>query len=170
MSALLLVCVLGALQTGSAITGTTVTYQFVGQCTDCTGTGVGLLTLQNYTLGTALANSNFVSFSYSSNLLSFSLTQANSPNLSGTLPATLPAQATVLVDGFTTNPNDLLWSHSDGSWCAGSNCTGDNGSSSTWGLAPSVPALRLPMLIGLAAMLALAGVMLLKLARRRVSA
>jgi hypothetical protein len=29
------------------LTGPTATYQFVGQCTDCTGTGVGVLTVRN---------------------------------------------------------------------------------------------------------------------------
>jgi hypothetical protein len=70
VSALAAVCAV-AVPSGFAVclqTGPTTTYQFVGQCTDCSGTGVGLLTVRNYTLGNALEYCNFVSFSYTSNL------------------------------------------------------------------------------------------------------
>ena len=53
---LLLACAFNATPIGS-----NATYQFVGQCSDCTGTGTATLVLQNYTLGTQLANANFVS-------------------------------------------------------------------------------------------------------------
>ena len=70
VSIVLVVCVLAA-ATSSAGTciqsGTQATYRFVGQCSDCTGTGVGMLTVQNYTLGTELTSCNFVSFTYTSN-------------------------------------------------------------------------------------------------------
>ncbi len=170
MSVLLAVCVLGALQTSSAIPSTTVTYQFVGQCSDCTGTGTASLTLQNYTLGTSLSNSNFVSFTYTSNLTTFSLTAANSPTLLGMLPASLPATAQVTVSGYATNPNYFFGSQTDGSWCVGFTCLSDTGTSSSWSLnSPNVPTLRYPTLAGLAALLAAAGVLLLRQARRRVS-
>ena len=83
----------------------------------------------------------------------------------------LPAAAQVLVNGYSTNPNYFFASQSDGSWCAGNSCVADTGTNSTWAVySPGVPALRSQMLTGLAAMLALAGVILLKQARRRVSA
>ena len=48
----LVVCVLAAVETGSAGPcikgGPQATYQFVGRCTDCTGTGVGVLIVQNF--------------------------------------------------------------------------------------------------------------------------
>jgi hypothetical protein len=53
------------------------TFYFVGTCTDCTGTGIGTLVLQGIPFGTtfgvgsSLTPANFVSFSYVSNLLSF---------------------------------------------------------------------------------------------------
>jgi hypothetical protein len=57
----------------AAQTASDTTYVFTGTCTDCTGVGVGYLTLQNYTPGTALSYSNFVSFTYQSNLSSISI-------------------------------------------------------------------------------------------------
>jgi hypothetical protein len=51
-------------------------YDFSGSCNDCQNTGNGVLTLQNYTPGTTLSADNFVSFTYSSNLLTFNVTQS----------------------------------------------------------------------------------------------
>jgi len=52
---------------------TTTTYEFTGACSDCTGVGIGYLTLQNYTPGTALSYTDFVSFTYQSSLSVFSI-------------------------------------------------------------------------------------------------
>ena len=93
ISIVLAVCVLAAVETSYAercpTGGPQATYQFVGQCTDCSGTGVGVLTVQNYTLGTALSSCNFVSFTYTSNLTSFTVTTSGSYYLSGMLPVSL---------------------------------------------------------------------------------
>jgi hypothetical protein len=66
------------------------TYDFSGNCADCQNTGNGVLTLQNYTPGTALSASNFVSFTYSSNLLTFNVTQTeldfDTIGINGTTP------------------------------------------------------------------------------------
>ena len=65
-------------------------YDFSGGCSDCQNTGNGVLTLQNYTPGTALSGVNFVSFIYSSNLLTFNITQSeldfDTVGTSGTSP------------------------------------------------------------------------------------
>lgn len=163
ISALLSVCVLAGVRIGFACTpgGSTVTYQFVGQCTDCTGTAVGLLTLQNYTLGTALASCNFVSFTYSSNLTSFTITQATLVNLSGAgLPATLPGPGTVQVGG--PNPDNFS-SNSGGTWTVGAV---DYGTGGTWSLyTNAVPTLSTAVLCALALLLAGAGALLVR-ARR----
>lgn len=163
--ALLFVCILAA-QTSSAV-GATTTYQFAGQCSDCSGTGVGLLTVQNYTQGAALGNANFVSFSYSSNLISYTITASNLVGLVGTLPTSLPAPATVTIAG---PGNNVHISNSNGSWCSGVSCVSDYGSSSSWSLPSTsptvVPVLSVPMLIGLAVMLALIGGILLKRLRK----
>ncbi len=42
------------------------TFIFTGTCSGCAGTSVGVLTLTNYTPGTALTTANFVSFVFSS--------------------------------------------------------------------------------------------------------
>src|ERR1044072_7874497 len=66
---------MAALSAPAAATDTTVL--FTGTCSDCTGTGKGTLVLQDYTIGDALSAANFVSFSYSSNLTSFTLDSVN---------------------------------------------------------------------------------------------
>jgi hypothetical protein len=64
------------LSNAAAVHATVITpdeeFTFTGQCTDCTGTGIGVLTLSGYTQGNGLALSNFVSFTYKSNLLNLS--------------------------------------------------------------------------------------------------
>lgn len=62
------------------------TYDFTGLCFDCANP-LGVLTLKNYALGDSITTSNFVSFSYSSSVLSFSITNPNS--VSGSI-ATIP--------------------------------------------------------------------------------
>lgn len=162
ISALLALCILAAVQISSAgmcITGgPQTTYQFVGQCTDCTGTGVGLLTVQSYTLGNGLTNCNFVSFTYSSNLRSFTITPATLSDLSGTLPSSLPAAATVNVIGSGSSAQ--LRTNSGGSWSVGLT---DYGPTHTWSLAPvttAVPTLSTGVLGALVLLLAGAGALL----------
>ena len=165
ISILLVVCVLAAVETsyadGCAPGGPQATYQFVGQCTDCTGTGVGQLTVQNYTLGDTLNSCNFVSFTYTSNLTSFTITAPGSFTLSGTLPVSLPAAATVRV--FGTGRNNFE-SNTDGSWYVG---LSDYGTGGVWSLpsTSTVPTLSTAALCTLGLLLASAGALLV---RRRV--
>jgi hypothetical protein len=138
ISIILVVCVLAAVETsygGCPLSGPQATYQFVGQCYDCSGTGIGLLTLQNYTLGTALNSCNFVSFTYTSNLTSFTVTvtQYGFRGLVGKLPASLPAAATVRMEG---PGSATLASNANGSWGVG---LSDNGPTHTRGLAAPTP-------------------------------
>ena len=165
---LLLACAFNATPIGS-----NATYQFVGQCSDCTGTGTATLVLQNYTLGTQLANANFVSLAYSSNLISFTLTAADSPGISGMIPANLPAAAVVSIGANVFNNPKQLETQTGGNpnarWCAGVSCFQDQGINGTWSLpsapAPtpvSTPALSDSLLIGLAAGIAVMGGILLK--------
>jgi hypothetical protein len=163
ISIILVVCVLAAVETsfaGACIQGgPQATYQFVGQCTDCTGTGVGLLTVQNYTLGTTLSNCNFVSFTYTSNLTSFTVTTSGSYYLSGMLPVSLPAAAAVQVSG--SGSNNFL-SNTDGTWYVG---LADRGTGGTWSLPSTVPTLSAAAIGALGLLLAGAGTLLV---RRRV--
>jgi len=116
--------------------------------------------LQNYTLGTALTGCNFVSFTYTSNLTSFTITQANSVSLSGTgLPASLPAAAQVIVIG--PDPKNF-GSGTDGSWYVGL-APADYGTGGTWGYPPTaVPTLSTAAFGALGLLLAGAGVLLMR--------
>src|SRR5438067_2311009 len=93
--------------------GSTV-YYFTGQCSDCTGSGVAVLTVDNYTPGDFLSVANFVSFSYTSNLFPSVVFQLGDPglDLQGVIPASLPDFADVTItdleptltnDQFTTD-------------------------------------------------------------------
>ena len=167
---LLFVCAFSA-----APVETTTTFSFVGTCTDCSGQGQATLVLQNYTLGSTIVLANFVSLTYSSNLVNFTLGPANVPSISGSLPASLPAA--VDVDFFATTgggaPGMELPTSGNGNWCGGFECAGDYGTAGTWSLysapvptATSVPALSARMQICLAALMAAIGALLLKSARR----
>jgi hypothetical protein len=161
ISIILVVCVLAAVETSFAEPciqgGPQATYQFVGQCTDCTGTGVGQLTVQNYTLGTALNSCNFVSFTYTSNLTSFTITTSGSYYLSGTLPVSLPAAATVNVN----NSNNGFSSNVNGNWFVG---LLDHGTGGIWSLpsTSTVPTLSTAALCALGLLLAGAGALLVR--------
>ena len=162
ISIILVVCVLAAVEIGFAGAciqgGPQATYQFVGQCTDCTGTGVGQLTVQNYTLGTALNSCNFVSFTYTSNLTSFTLTTSGSYDLSGMLPASLPAAAEVEVSGTGRNNFE---SNTDGTWYVGLE---DRGTGGVWSLpsTSTAPTLSPAALAALGLLLAGAGALLVR--------
>ena len=98
-------------------------FTFTGDCLDCTGQGTGILVLQNYTLGNPLDISNFVSFSYSSNLMTLILSGTGSaPNqvsdFSGSLPATLPAYTDMNI---SSQGVQVFGPVSSGSWCVGIN-------------------------------------------------
>jgi hypothetical protein len=164
ISIFLVVCVLAAVETsfaGACIQGgSQATYQFVGQCTDCTGTGVGQLTVQNYTLGTELNSCNFVSFTYTSNLTSFTITPSGVNDLGGTLPASLPSAAFVRVRGTGSNN---FGSSTNGSWSVDLT---DYGTGGTWSLPSAVPTLSTAAWCALGLLLAGAGALLAQRARR----
>jgi hypothetical protein len=152
---------------------TTTTFNFVGNCSDCTGTATAQLVLGNYTQGQAFSSSNFVSLTYSSNLLTFTLTQQDNPSVSGTIPANLPAAANVSIFGPGTK---VLFTQGNGNWCSGNSCASDFGPTSLWSLpgggAPTsvgAPALNDWMLISLAAAMAVMGGILVKRAQARNS-
>lgn len=123
---------------GLAAPAGAVVFDFTGACLDCTGTGTGTLTLKNYTLGSVLTAANFVKFTYSSNLLSYSLGSVD--DLTGSLTAaTGPAYVSLHGGGYSFNslvigPFSL--------WCTGTTgtCGSDFGFISSWSLAAgSVP-------------------------------
>ena len=97
--------VFAGLSHASAVT-TYSTFTFTGDCGDCTGQATGTLVLKNYTLGDPLETSNFVSFAYSSNLLSFGPDSLDSSDgiLEGMLPVDLPGPATVYIENIVLSP------------------------------------------------------------------
>lgn len=169
--ALLFVCAFTAVP----IPASTTTLSFVGTCTDCTGQGRATLVLQNYTPGDTIVQANFVSLTYSSNLVNYTLSPTNNPSVSGVIPVSLPAAANVNVFATTGGVGQgmELYTRTTGNWCAGFECAGDYGTAGAWSLysAPvptptAVPALSARMQICLAAFLAAMGAFLLKSARR----
>lgn len=116
-----------------------VTYQFTGTCADCTGTGTGLLTLENYTPGTSMKMGNFVSFTYDSNLTSYSFTSSDQLSFfTGLIADSLPAASFVYIVDNSARPNYFA-SSLDGTWCVGTYCSSDNGLGSSWAEATAAP-------------------------------
>jgi len=115
-----------------------VTFDFSGPCIDCVGTGKGTLVLKNYHFGDVLTSSNFVSFSYTSNLLTYSL--ASVDDLTGSLTdVTGPAYVGFHGGGYTFNS---LVAGPFSPWCTGTTgtCGSDFGLISSWSLvAGAVP-------------------------------
>lgn len=122
----------------------TVTYQFTGVCTDCSGDVTAQLVLQDYTPGTDIGSA-FVSFTYDgSNLLpSFTINQGTDDlSVQGSIPTSLPGPADIDIIG---SPGDIVGqidtefsTSTNGSW--GISGIGvpyfDYGSSSTWSMVP----------------------------------
>jgi len=123
---------------GLAAPASAVSFKFAGTCIDCSGTGLGTLVLTNYHLGDVLTSSNFVKFTYSSNLLTYSLTSVD--DLTGSLTAsTGPAYVGLHGGGYTFNS---LVAGPFSPWCTGTTgtCGSDFGLVSSWSLVPgSVP-------------------------------
>jgi len=165
LAAVAIPCVEAGAQS-SCTGGATATYQFTGTCStgngNCTGTGVGQLTVQHYTLGNNFASCNFVSFTYHSNILNLTINSGNFGSLSGRLPPSLPSTANVTLYDSTFTYG--IYSQIGGSWNTNPPQE-DFGSSHIWGVyvPPSgVPTLGLPSLIALGALLALLGTILLR--------
>jgi len=129
-----------------------VQYTFTGVCQDCSGTGVGVLTLQDYTPGATITtqSGNFVSFTYLSSLTSFSVDAGQLVYIFGALPLSPGPGELFLQDSNL----DVFNSSIGGSWCVGigTPCGNDLGPTSTWdsALAPvPEPATILPLAAGL---------------------
>jgi hypothetical protein len=133
-----------------------VTFEFTGACAvnDCTGVGTGMLTLANYSVGDAILNPSFISFFYSSNLITISIPTANDlAFISGGFSA-IPGGSSITIQ--SNDPVQMFITMPEGTWCAGSGCLQDMGSQSTWTLVSDAaavpePALFLPAGLGLMA-------------------
>lgn len=117
----------------AATIGNTETFNFTGTCSDCTGQGTATLVLTNYTLGNDITSANFVSFDYSSNLFTMSVTTDNLFSIAGNLPASLPSFAFVQV---LRSPDQTMFeSSTDGTWFIGA--PADRGTNGIWAAAVS---------------------------------
>ena len=128
------------------------TFSFTGQClpNDCASPGTGTLVLSGYTQGTAIDSTQFVSFNYSSNLLTLSFTGTGvGPGLANLVEGdmtNLPGPAFFEISGESQE----FESQVSGTWCAGQTCLSDNGTVSSWsvaGAATPLPA-TLPLFAG----------------------
>jgi hypothetical protein len=133
MFRLISICLPAIVCVGLSQAATMSTFTFTGDCEDCTGQGTATLVLQNYTQGDPLELSNFVSFSYMSNLLDIQSTSLSF--ISGTIPVDLPGPADVELDQLVVPPvcNDCntydfrSQSINDGDWDIGVDDEGING-------------------------------------------
>jgi len=119
-----------------------VTYQFTGVCVDCppSDIGIGMLTLQNYTLGAQILSSNFVNFTYSSDVIPlFQAPSTDQVSISGVLPVSLPGMAFIDIQDTTAGVIFLSTTLETGLWCVGTDCAQDEGSASSWDVADAVP-------------------------------
>jgi PEP-CTERM motif len=108
-------------------------FTFTGFCTDaCTGEGIAVLTLQDYTLGTPLTASDFVSFSYESKQNSFSVDSTELQKISGALPAVLPSSASVSIVVGAKDEIFMSSTGGNGGWFAGPKGSVDAGLFSSW--------------------------------------
>jgi hypothetical protein len=137
----LLVMALAATESSSAASGT-ITFNFSGTCTDCSGKATATLVLAGtYTLGTPITASNLVSFTYNgSNLVpSFAFTPS-SPNFSVSGSMTnIPGSNAFLVEADTNgilvdgSTNGVFFnSNLNGYWVVG---LSDQGTAGTWSMA-----------------------------------
>jgi hypothetical protein len=116
-------------------------FYFTGACQDCTGNGTGTLILEYYTQGNDISNDNFVSFSYSSNLLTLSFSGIGTgasqlTSITGDLTG-LPGPALVSME---TGSGAVFYSDPSGYWCAGTSaCGGDHGLTSQWSTTSATP-------------------------------
>ncbi len=114
--------------TPQLVVSTQSQFSFTGTCTDCTGQGIGTLTLQNYTPGTALTTANFVYWSYNSNLLPNYFIDSVS-HLSGSIGAVAGHDNVVF---YNANFTKQFTSQSNGNWCTGNSCLADIGTNGTF--------------------------------------
>jgi hypothetical protein len=120
-------------------------YTFTATCTDCSNV-LGTLTLKDYTPGTQLQDSNFVSLVYSSSVISPAL-DIEDAHISGVLPEN--GTARFAFDGFSATGlifdghvyNEILMdTFVDGSWSIGPDASVlDFGPSHNFALQAAVP-------------------------------
>lgn len=142
---------LAAMLAASPARADTITYNFSGICSDCTGTASASLVLQDYKLGDQIGDTNFISFTYNgTNLFGpYTITAADLPSFYGSIDPALPRAENVGIFGNAFE----FTSSVDGFWCTGvsSSCSLDYGASNLWSAAATTPDTPVPepMTLGL---------------------
>jgi hypothetical protein len=148
------IIVAAALDFGASAPAHASTFQFNGQCAvaigNCSGTGRGTLVLtDDYMVGNNIVNGNFVSFTYTSNVLSLSFsgllpTPGGIFSITGDLQ-NLPGPADVVITTGPSSEDVVFTSDVSGFWCAGPPLcgSGDFGFISQWSAVPLPSALPL---------------------------
>ncbi len=121
----------------------TTSYNFSGGCLNCAGTGQGVLTLSDYTLGDLIEMSNFLSFTYVSDRLSYTFGGGDLIGVTGGLAGAMPSGLSDLTFNlqYGTDPEVTFYSNA-GYWSVGPSVappTPDIGYSGGWSVAASVP-------------------------------
>jgi hypothetical protein len=98
---------------GNASAQTVVDFTFSGLCTDCqpVAPATAMLTVQDYTVGNELAPVNFVSFTYSSNLVNLSF-----DSISGVVSSDATVGVRFAVNGTVGNDSYSFTTLADGTW------------------------------------------------------
>lgn len=111
-----------------------ITYQFTGDCAigNCNGTGVGMLTLTDYTLGSEVNAANFVGFTYHSGNIDLAITPATLQSIDGFIFGPLPSPEYVFLRDINSEIFNSLDAQQTAAWCSGSSCGQDYGSNSVW--------------------------------------
>jgi hypothetical protein len=122
-------------------------FNFEGACSDCTGVGFGVLTVQNYTEGSGFSNSNFVSFTYNSNLImDLSITVDTLNSFTGSIPLSGPTAAEITITGYSDSVT--FQSYANGTWTVASE---DEGPNSSWSLQTAASGVPEPATLALMA-------------------
>lgn len=152
---LMLVMALAMTQSSSATISTT-TFHFSGTCTDCSGTATATLLLAgNYTLGTPITTSNFVSFTYNGTNLTGAFTyNTATPGLSvsGSM-SNIPGQNTFYI---VNNLGVFFTSGLNGGWSVGLTDLGTGGTWTGTGAVSATPAPSTSLLLAMGLMSLLA--------------
>jgi len=115
------------------------TYKFTGVCVDCAGDGDATLVLKDYTEGNWIDGSNFVSFNYSSNLTTLTITAADLFYISGKVGPIFPGAYDFIIQDTLSHQ---FYSSGSGYWTVSGNpvvVVLDTGDYSSWDAAAATP-------------------------------
>ena len=124
-----------------AVPSPDTTYYFSGLCSDCSGTAQAALVLQNYTFGSTITQSNFVSFTYDgTNLIPgpVVVTAADlfTSSVNGQMTTPYPGPQFFTFASTVNGSNFSFDSSVGGYWCVGHLCLSDTGMTNSWSSTP----------------------------------